>query len=204
MADAFRLWANTGAVNGPVSNPILVSGSGPTPPVIPIPPIGSHSRPAAQTGSIGDLFASVAEPTDAVVQLLRQLGEIHGQMFAQFQQSLVLMVQLFGCLGKDQLPAMQRELARIQELNGELAQLQSEVARRAVEVSGPPTPPRTPPSRIAPATPTPIPEPPVTRIPTPDSTALHHWVLDRINTLQREQQTRWQSIVGMFSGKSAV
>jgi hypothetical protein len=157
----------------------------------------------AQTGPIGDLFASVAEPTDAVVQLLHQLGEINSQMFAQFQQSLVLMVQLFGCLRKDQLPAMQRELARIQELNGELAQLQSEVARRAAEVSGPPTPPRTPPSRIAPATPTPIPEPPATRTPTPDSTALHHWVLDRINTLQQEQQTRWQSIVGMFSGKSA-
>lgn len=198
MADAFRLWSNANAINGPVSNPILVSGSGPTPPVIPIPPIGSPSRFVSTPGSFGDLFSSESEPPDAVAQLLRQLGEIHDQMFAQFQQSLVLMVQLFGCLRKDQLPSMQRELARIQELNNELAQLQSEVARRAAEVDGSPTSPRTPLPRVAP---TPLPEASAALSSSPDSTALHHWVLDRINTLQREQKTQWQSIVGMFSGK---
>jgi pSer/pThr/pTyr-binding forkhead associated (FHA) protein len=202
MADAFRLWGNVTGVPAPVSNPILVTGSGPTPPVIPIPPTGPTRSPSTN-GTIGDLFSSPLEPTDSVAQLLGQLGEIHGQMFAQFQQSLVLMVQLFGCLGKDQLPAMQRELCRIQELNGELAQLQGEVARRAIEVSGPPSPTRTPSPRLSQPTPTPYPEQLPAIEPASDSTALQHWVLDRLNSLQQERQTRWQSLVGMFSSKNA-
>jgi hypothetical protein len=135
-----------------------------------------------------------------VVPLLRQLGEIHGQMFAQFQESLVLLVQLFGCLRRDQLPAMQRELARIQELNAELARLQSEVTDRAAEelAAGPPTPPRIPAPR-----PTPAAEPLPTQTPPPNPDALREWVADRINTLQRERHTRWQSLVGLFSGKIA-
>lgn len=205
MADAFRMWSNSnGSMSGPVSNPILVSGSGPTPPVIPIPPAGAQSsRSTSTSGALGNLLVSPPDSPDAVAKLLNQLGEIHGQMFAQFHQSLVLMVQLFGCLGKDQLPAMQRELLRIQELNGELAQLQGEVARRAAEVSGHSSPNRTPPPRITHSAPTPLSEPVSSRSTSLDSTALQHWVLDRINTLQQERQTRWQSLVGMFSNKSA-
>jgi pSer/pThr/pTyr-binding forkhead associated (FHA) protein len=202
MADAFRLWGNASSIiTGPVSNPILVSGSGPTPPVIPIPAPGSQHRPMPTAGQQTNQFTSPPESPDAVAQLLSQLGDIHGQMFAQFHQSLVLMVQLFGCLGKDQLPAMQRELSRIQELNGELAQLQGEVAKRAIEVSGQSNPLRTPSPRYSPSTPTPHPEAP--RSTSTESTALQHWVLDRLNTLQQERQTRWQSLVGMFSGKDA-
>ena len=204
MADAFRFWTGAGTANGPVSNPILVGGSGPTPPGIPVLPIATTpTRPVSPVSPIVDLFGSTPDPADAVALLLRQLGELHGQMFAQFQQSLVLMVQLFGCLRKDQLPAMQRELARIQDLNAELAQLQGEVARKAVEVSGPPTPTRTPPPRIIAATQTPLAEPSQPRTTALDSSSLHHWVIDRINSLQQERQTRWQSLVGMFSGKNA-
>ena len=42
-------------------------------------------------------------------------------MLTQFEQSLGLMVRLFACLGPEQLPAMQTELAHIQELNSELS-----------------------------------------------------------------------------------
>ncbi len=203
MADAFRLWGNAGGiVTGPVSNPILLSGSGPTPPVIPVAPPSSQPRLTHRpNGSVGNYFTSSPESSSVVAQLLGQLDEIHGQMFAQLYQSLVLMVQLFGCLGKEQLPAMQRELSRIQELNDELAELQGEVARRAGEVCGPPTPSRMPPARLSPSTPNPIPEPPSSHVSSLDSTGLQHWVLDRLNTLQQERQTRWQSLVGMFSGK---
>jgi hypothetical protein len=204
MADAFRLWGNpSGIVTGPVSNPILVSGSGPTPPVIPIPPTGSQPRLSPPPAPLSGLFVAPAESSDAVTQLLGQLGEIHSQMFTQFHQSLVLMVQLFGCLGKDQLPAMQKELSRIQELTGELTQLQGEVARRAAEVTGAPAPARTPPPRVSTSTPTPLPEPSTQRSTSLDSTALQHWVMDRINSLQQERQSRWQSLVGMFTGKNA-
>jgi pSer/pThr/pTyr-binding forkhead associated (FHA) protein len=203
MADAFRFWSAAGAVSGPVSHPILVSGTDPIPPITSTPPLSQNPRTAPSIVPLGDWFASTPDPANAVAQLLRELGELHGQMFNQFQKSMVLMVQLFGCLRKDQMPAMQREMDRIQELNAELARLQSEVARRAVEVSGPLTPPRTPAPRISSHTSLPMSDTALLRTPTPDSTALHHWVLDRINSLQEERKTRWQSLVGMFAEKNA-
>jgi hypothetical protein len=137
-------------------------------------------------------------PKDEAVALLRQLGDVHAQLFTQFQNSLVLMVRLFGCLRPEQLPLIQQELARIQAVNAELAQLQGELASRAAEVAVAQTPqgPR-PDTGIA------------ASLPTPDcalsqeSTALHEWVMHRINTLQGERKARWESLVGMFTGKPA-
>jgi pSer/pThr/pTyr-binding forkhead associated (FHA) protein len=202
MADAFRAWTSSSPVNGPVSNPILVSGSGPVAHASPIPSTGTHPPSPPKSGPLSERL-SAPDSTNSVGVLLRELGELHGQMLVQFQQSLVLMVQLFGCLRKDQLPEMQRELARIQELNTELAQLQGEVARRAIEETGPPTPPRMQSPRNTP----PI-QPSSSEIVQPrtsdlDSTSLQHWVQERINSLQQERQTRWQLLVGMFSGKNA-
>lgn len=168
LADAFRLWSGTPG-GGPISNQILVVGSGALPGVVPGPRPADPEPPAEQ-------------PPEAVVPLLRQLGELNAQMFAQFRQSLVLMVRLFGCLPRDQWPAVERELARIQELNTALAALQGEVAHRAVGVAD--------------STPQPQPAPP----PPTDSTALHEWVLDRLESLQRERQARWQSLVGAVGG----
>jgi pSer/pThr/pTyr-binding forkhead associated (FHA) protein len=210
MADAFRLWTLPTPVSGPVSNPIMVAGSGSTPPTIPVP--AAHptqpaldllATPASSAGAQSHAPASPAgdKPAEAVSTLLRQLGEVHAQLFAQFQNSLVLLVQLFGCLRRDQLPAMQRELARIQELNAELAQLQGEVARRAAESATPAPGPKAG-GWITTATPTPLPDYPVVRHAT-NSSALHDWVMDRVNTLQLERQARWQTLLGMFTGKPA-
>ena len=163
LADAFQLWASVAA--GSLSNPVLISESDPPPT-----PSPSDAATAAM-----------------VVELLRELGEVHGQMLNQFKQSLSLMVRLFACLGREQLPTMQQELSRIHELNSELALLQAELARRAADQ------PKTqrPQPRVAPSTSTPT--------PMPESTVLHDWVADRIGTLQRERQARWQSLVGMFA-----
>lgn len=181
MADAFRLWATAGETNGPVSNPIMVSATCPSPSDVAVPPI--IGVPSPQPAFDG--------PAEAIVgPLLRQLGEIHGQMFVQFQESLVLLVQLIGCLRRDQVPDMQRELGRIQELNAELADLQAEVTDRAVAELATP-------GRAA------APRPMSVQTPAPNAAALHEWVADRINTLQQERHSRWQSLVGMFSGRSA-
>lgn len=184
MADAFRSRAG-----GPISNAILVSPSGPNSGPAPDPqdtpaPAGLPPRPAA------------TEPAaEAVLTLLRQLGDLHAQAFAYFQQSFVLMVRLFGCLRPEQLPIVQRELGRIQELNSELAQLQGELARRAGEM---PALPRAG-AKISPTPPNGFPDAPA---PPNDGTGLHAWVMDRIDSLQKERQTRWQSLVGLFSTTS--
>ncbi len=201
MADAFRLRGGSHGTSSAMSHPTAMAAALPNPPVVtlpptPSPPIINPFPTPTQTR------ATVEAPAEAVGTLLRQLGDIHAQLFNQFQTSLVLMVQLFGCLRREQLPAMQRELARIQELNAELAQLQGEVARRAVESVARPATPKA--GRNTPVHQSPRSEPSPTRsTPPDDSTALRDWVMDRINSLQRERQTRWQSLVGMFSGKSA-
>jgi hypothetical protein len=120
-----------------------------------------------------------------VASLLREMGELHGQMLTQFEQSLGLMVRLCACLGPEQLPAMQTEFAHIQELNRELGQLQVEMTRRVVIPT--PAQEQTPPPATAPAS------------HSPDSTALHDWVAERISTLQNERQVRWRSLVGMLA-----
>ena len=120
-----------------------------------------------------------------VASLLREMGELHGQMLTQFEQSLGLMVRLCACLGPEQLPAMQTELAHIQELNRELERLQIELANRVISPTAP-----------QPQEASPVPSSPS---PSPDSTALHDWVAERINTLQEERQLRWRSLVGMLA-----
>ncbi len=196
LADAFHTQADP-AASGPGSYPVVVSGSGPTPPSIPAPTTrvtAPHDPPAATAehlptplpGAIPRLTTD--SPAEVVLTLLRQLGELHAQMFNLFQQSMVLMVQLFDRLQREQLPTVQKELARIQELNAELTRLQGEVARRAAEGS-------------APATLLTAVRPAATNG-NADGQGLHDWVVDRIKTLQQERQARWQSLVGLFTGKS--
>ena len=127
MADAFRT-----LLSGPISNPILVStGSNPSPPPIPVPathrPITTEAGPP--TEPILRPTGSPANQEGPVVPLLRLFAEIQGQMFEQFQQSMLLMVQVFGQLHREQTAVLQQELTHIQELNAELAKLQTEVAR---------------------------------------------------------------------------
>jgi pSer/pThr/pTyr-binding forkhead associated (FHA) protein len=209
MADAFKLWTTT--AEG-MSNPFLVSGSGAYTPPLPesataparasssgAPPSSLPDRPGppepiapvASSSTRGEPHDAATE--DLIVSLLRQIGDLHGNILAHFQQSLVLMVQLFGCLRRDQLPALRSELAHIQGLNDELLRLQAQLARCAAEASAIT---RTP----APSAPTPISTAPPP--PPQDSTGLHEWVVERISTLQRERHERWQSLVGIFSGHS--
>lgn len=202
LADAFHTQADP-AVSGPGSYPLVVSGSGPTPPSIPAATArvsAPHDTPAATAehlfppppGTAPRLTAD--SPAEVVLPLLRQLGELHAQMFNLFQQSMVLMVQLFGRLQREELPTVQQELARIQELNAELTRLQGEVARRAAEASAPVTLL----TAVRPST-----GRPAATNNSADTQGLHDWVVDRIKTLQQERQARWQSLVGLFAGKSA-
>ena len=222
MADAFQLWAPTSAVAGPLSHPILVGTSNPSPTSIPVPP--TRLIPPSINGDSGDeqsptipvplgrllppgfdVFATppvggADAPTDAVGKLLHQLGDTHTQLLAQFQNSMLLMVDLFECARREHLPALQHELARIRELNAALAQLQSEVTARAAELVHSAVTPKSS-AWVSTASPTPLPDHPMMRT-TGNPAALRDWILDRVNTMQCEWQIRWQSLVGVFAEKS--
>jgi hypothetical protein len=92
------------------------------------------------------------------------------------------------------MAAIRDELGRIQELNGELTKLQAEVARLAMAQafgSGDETEVDLPALGSGPVK--------------PDTTAaMQDWVVERINTLQRERQSRWQKLVDVLTNKPAA
>jgi len=182
MADAFRALVGFGQPTGPVSGSLSVTSGGSgviqPPPETPPPP-----RPDPE---------AVAAAEGVLLPLIRQLGEMHGQMFDQLQQSMLLMMQMFGQAHRDEMAAMRSEIGRIQELNRELTRLQAEVARLAMAQAFGKEDDQT--ELELPA----LPEGPAR----PDTTAaMQDWVVERINTLQRERQSRWQKLVGALTGQ---
>lgn len=207
LADAFDTPDPRGR-GGPPSNPIQVSGSGPSPGAIPVPPGRSAT----------DLLVEAAQSDEtAVVPLLRRMAELHGQTSAQFQQFLTLLEETFAHVRLEYLSVMRHELNRILELDTELAALQAEVAHQAlveaaaaaairnasgnspdpVPSSGLGRPPVAdkssdrPGGWIPPSTPTPLPD-------TGSSTSTR--LLDRVTALQQERNTRWQALITLFTG----
>jgi pSer/pThr/pTyr-binding forkhead associated (FHA) protein len=180
MADAFRPMGHS---NGPVSGSLQVSGSSGS---ITPPPAADPGGPSARPGP-----EAVAAAEGIIVPLIKQLGEVHGQMFDQLQNSMLMMMQMFGQAHRDQMAAIREELGRIQELNGELTKLQAEVARLAMAQafgSGDETELDMPALSDTP--------------PRPDTTAaMQDWVVERMNMLQRERQSRWQKLVGVLTTK---
>jgi pSer/pThr/pTyr-binding forkhead associated (FHA) protein len=206
MADAFQILAGLGLTPsaGPVSSPILVSGSSPAPSAVPVPqtlttadPFTTAHTPPSRPG-IGPDLGSGAQTVVAL--LIRQLGEIHSQMFDQFQQSLLLMMQVFGRMHREQVAALQQELSRIHELNAELGKLQAEVARltmaRVTSKRRPSPPPPSSQDDTAPMI-----ELPAASQPSDSSAAIQNWVVERINVLQQEREARWQKLAGQFVEK---
>lgn len=181
LAEALRPMVGFGHSNGPVSGTLQVSGSSGVLRPGPAEPTGPRSGPEA-----------VAAAEGVVVPLIRQLGDMHAQMFEQFQQSILLMVQMFGQAHATQMAAIHEELARIRELNGELTKMQAEAARlamaRALGGTGDETELDMPALLDTPVRPD-------------TATAMQDWAFERINTLQRERQSRWEKLVGVLTSK---
>jgi pSer/pThr/pTyr-binding forkhead associated (FHA) protein len=204
MSDAFRQWEP--APSGPMSNPILVSGSGPKPPAFPFPP-GS-----VLPGLLDDSSSAGASDDWSVAPLLRQMSDLHSRTVAEFQQALALVGHAFGRVRRDHLAVLQHELTRIQDLTAEIVDLQCEVAQQALESAATdrarqvdaakPTEPRSG-LWVPPSTRTPLPDPPSPR-PTPDSSpstpSSFARAADRLVALQQERATRWQALIALFSG----
>lgn len=187
MCDAFA----APAASGPISAPIFVTGSGNTPPTI---PVANMARPTPST-PLPPIPVPAADT--AVAPLLKQLSEIHGQMLEQFQQSLVLMTKLFNRAPESDSNALQQELTRIQDLNVELGKLQSEVARQSLaqmaEAKTTTASDPTPPNGV----------PPLRAVRSEDAAgAIQEYVEERIGALQKERRNRWEKLNGIMTGSS--
>jgi pSer/pThr/pTyr-binding forkhead associated (FHA) protein len=117
--------------------------------------------------------------------MMKQMADIYDSTVEQLQQSVLMLVQVCGRLLPDQAPVVLRELTRIQEVNTEIARLQSELARETMqqvigEVTGSSRPPRTAGEDPAPA----------------------ERIQDRITSLQGERQNRWGVLAALLSGQA--
>jgi hypothetical protein len=158
-----------------------------------------------------------------LVPVLQQFGMMQQQMMDQFQQSMQMVVQVFASMHRDQMSTLQRELDQIHHLTRELNELQAELrARRGPAPSRNgagarlPEPPPALPARhplppaahgntapplggAAPAPPPAAPAGPSGEV--PNTGDMHEWLNQRILTLQREREGRWQKILGFVMGK---
>ena len=107
-------------------------------------------------------------------------------------QSLLMMARLCGQIRAGRSAAVEQELVKIKELNAELARLQGEVTRLALAEAAAASD-----SSVSQRTPLPVRK-------TPDAAdAIQDWVQERIGTLHRERQARWDRLVGLFSATEA-
>ncbi|MCI0682576.1 MAG: FHA domain-containing protein [Gemmataceae bacterium] len=87
--------------------------------------------------SAGPLSAGPPTAGDAaqplVVTLVNQFSMMQQQMFDQFQQTTMMMLQMFGTLQRDQLQLVRQELESLRELNREIVALQAELAKHPRE-----------------------------------------------------------------------
>jgi pSer/pThr/pTyr-binding forkhead associated (FHA) protein len=158
--------------------------------------------------------------------VLQQFGMMQQQMFDQFHQTMLMVVQLFGALHRDQMSLVRDELDRLHALTEELHGLQAELAGQPPAPAAPATPSPAngaaagrgpaPQSRPQPASP-PAPDPgrpqpatagrsspigggPVGK-PEPQPENIHAWLTQRIASLQQERQSRWQKVLNLVLGK---
>jgi hypothetical protein len=149
------------------------------------------------------LVPEIVEP--GMLQLMDQLGQFPGQMPEQLGPPLMLMARAFGSMFREQMDLVRQELDEMRRLGRELEALRAELA--VVAAAGQPAAPAlsAPPPQQAPAL-APAPVPPDAR-PTVDPQAqaglneLHATLYRRLATLQEEQQSRWQKLLGTVLGR---
>jgi hypothetical protein len=159
------------------------------------------SAPPSVAGQTGALSGETCS-ADLVSSLLRQFSQTQHQMF---DQSLVMMFQMFRAMHVEQVGILREELGRLDDLNQELQALLAErlkdlpaptpllkQAEHTRTVAGAPPTSRGPaalPSGQAKTAPVP---PPVV----PPGEDVHIWLCQRMEAIQEERQGIWQRIAG--------
>ena len=143
------------------------------------------------TAALAPLMNAPAIANDpSIAPLIHQFAVAQGQMMEQFQQSMVMVMNMFGQMHREQMDSMQSELARMAELNTEMQKLQAQMADQSNPVIA--LPQENNPLSQA-----------VNSAVSEESASQHNWVYERITALQKERQTIWQRLFGMMAPKVA-
>jgi pSer/pThr/pTyr-binding forkhead associated (FHA) protein len=163
-------------------------------------PVSSTVNSPAQAIISSQTALPVGTIESMLSPLMVQFSLMQQQMFEQFQQTVLMIGQMFGNLHREQIEFVRQELAQIQRLTRELQTLQEEWSTR------PPSPqPALPPSPGESPTKAPPVKPAAAAGPTstapPPPAEIHTWLSQRLTEINQERQGRWQKILGVLTGK---
>ena len=141
------------------------------------------------TAALAPLMNAPAIANDpTIAPLIHQFAVAQGQMMEQFQQSMVMVMNMFGQMHREQMDSMQSELGRMAELNSEMQKLQAQMTDSSIPVLTVSHENNSPLLNIDSSV-------------SDESAHQHNWVYERITALQKERQTIWQRLFGMMTPK---
>jgi hypothetical protein len=152
---------------------------------------------------------------DLIKSMVEQFQQSQSLMLETFQQTMLSVMQSFGQIQADNMRSMQEELARLRELNNELAQVQTSLAQIARErasgelmtkmpntpgtlgklflAAGDPSLRQSAPKERAYVHQTSAPETPKEMGEDP-----HHWLQSRLEALNQERASIWTRLSSVF------
>lgn len=217
LANPAALVGNLAAFTDQSSQPVSAEKS-----LVTSPSPNSSNAMAAPTMAVSPVAPAPIDPAHALVLgMVQQFAAMQQNMFDQFQQTTLMMLQSFGALHREQLELVRKELDELREVTLMLQQIQGEIAsaKRAPNSTsaspvrfGATAPPRAappvamqrprPPDREAAGAPEPAERPLSPTLPeaSPPGEDVHSWLCQRFADLDQERKSRWQRIVGMVYG----
>lgn len=139
----------------------------------------TESQGSNTDGSDAGALVPAAAPSagsmeGALAPVIQQFAQMQTQMFDQFQQSMMMMFQMFSALHKEHVDFVREEMSRIQEVTREIQELQREIVKLAPAGSPPPEPGPLQSEEMRRFTVKSIPTPPVPASSTPNHDAVNH------------------------------
>jgi pSer/pThr/pTyr-binding forkhead associated (FHA) protein len=111
-------------------NPATAPKTGRVAPLVPVASSVAPSAPFANGLALSEeVLANGGASGGVLVPLFNQFALMQQQMFDQFQQALVMTMQTFGSMHREQMGLVRQELDRLHELTRELHELQRELPR---------------------------------------------------------------------------
>lgn len=177
-------------------------------PLLSVPPVENQPSFMAQRHSVSttpppSAVGSSSETPHPRIEMPRDLAvpeaakasagleSVSGPTFEQFQQSMLLMMKMFGQMQQQQMAGIQQEMARLSTLTEELQKLQMQIAQ---SVRPGPAPAALPHHN-------PLPSPDEVAGVTDETAQQHNFVFERMAAVEEERQSIWKRLSGLMGMK---